>query len=228
MNHYKAEKQSFTILTMVEIIAVVAIVIVLAAAIAPQISKTIDKSKVTDLLALVKRVQGSCAVYYTDLGTMLPLSLENSNGIVIESDGSSESNSLDNVLVYEKSEWERYGKWARFNGPYLDSFDGMSPPLGVTMRLSSMHAYDKGEKVDALNERNFSLDGDGYSDIDSNSIVVALVIDGVTPKQWRLVEEGYTSESSMDGSESELKARGRIKYSSEVADGRLIIYVVHN
>jgi len=228
MKQHPTEKQRSAFFTFVEITGFIAIVTLLVVAIAPQVAKTIDKSRVTDLFALVKTLQGSSAAYYSDLGSMLPMDTHNSTGVMYEDDGFSSSASLSATFMHQKNDDQQYGKWNRFNGSYLDTFDPNSPPLGHTMRLSSMSAQRIGGVSSSLGEQNFSLDGDEINDIDSGAVVVALIIDGVTLRQWELVEEGYSSESSMDGDESERQARGRVKYSPQVANGRLIIYIVHN
>ncbi len=228
MKHYSTEKHRIPILTLIEIVGIVAIIVVLTVAIVPQISKTIDKSKVTDLLVLVKTLQGSSASYYADLGTMLPLDTQNRNSVMHEDDGLSTTASLSTTLKYQQEVNQKYGKWQRFNGPYMDSFDQETPPIGVSMRLSSLYSDRILQNTVPMSERNFSLDGDAVNDIDSGSVVVALIIDGVTPDQWELVEDGYASESTMDGDVSERQARGRVKYSPDIGDGRLIIYIVHN
>jgi general secretion pathway protein G len=94
--------------TLVELLVVIAIIAILAAVVAPNAFKTIEKSKVTAIEADYRAVKTATLVYYSDIGQWpgTPTTAEDDPGFVVES-------------IHDADDG--------WNGPYLDVWVANAP-----------------------------------------------------------------------------------------------------
>ncbi len=99
--------------TLIELLVVIAIIGVLAAIIAPNAFKAIEKAKITRLIADIKNIKTAGYIYYSDTGDW-PLA-----GVDSYDPGTGDENGFLYFLEDDGS-----GKW---DGPYLEKYPGKNP-----------------------------------------------------------------------------------------------------
>ncbi len=98
--------------TLVELIVVIAVIGILAAIVAPNAFRVIEKSKISKALADFKAIKAASYALYTDTGNW-------------PHGGDS------NVQVRNSDLMNNVSSWVGWDGPYLDSFRGMTPWRGT-------------------------------------------------------------------------------------------------
>jgi len=209
-------------------IGVLAIIAILVAAVAPRIFEAIEDSKVTSTATLIKAIQVATTKYFADMGTLNPINDPTQASptpffVAANSDGNTVATALSTSLTYTKTATQDAGEWPRFRGPYLESFSVTDVPMGTSMRLSSMNSAGFGAAVNAANETNYDLSGDGNADISLNSRIVSLVITGVSQREWEKLD-GIIDAAGVEGkTAAQRQAQGRVKY----ANGIVRVYIAH-
>ncbi len=206
--------------TLVEMIGVLAIIAVLVGAVAPKIFEAIKNSKITTTATLAKTLQSATTQYYADIGTLLPIYMNN-NGTI---DPNGDIRSLATILTHTRTTTQDLGKWRKFRGPYLEKFETTNPPIGQTMRLSSQNIV-AGSAPSATNEANYSLNG-GTTNTLSAGNVVSLVMTGISAQEWVQFEAIYEVMSPANDTETQRQARGKVKYDPNSSTMR--VYITNN
>ncbi len=216
--------------TLIEMIGVLAIIAILVGAVAPRIFEAIEDSKVTSASSLVKSLQSSVSKYYSDMGTLLPLSNINNNNTTIRTQGEDGAGNdtqrhLASALEHTKSSSQNQGVWPKFRGPYIDAFQTNNPPLGSSMRLASFPAASVGAAASSTIETNFDLNGDGTNDLVTGSQIVSIVISGVGAREWGKFDALFDANVIQGLTESDRQSRGRIKY--DATNQEMRVYIAH-
>lgn len=206
--------------TLVEMIGILAIIAILAAAISPRIFDAISDSKITNLVATIKTLGTNVTKYYSDVGTVLPLDaagapVQNAAGTLLPDI----LTKLNNVVPANPA-----GLWTKYRGPYLDQFAGSNPPVGTSMTMPAVNVAGVGGNVNANNVTNYDLNGDGISDFPAGSQIVSLQVPGISQKDFQrldgILDEGIGSTLA------EKSARGKVKWQN-ANGGTLRVYLAH-
>lgn len=120
MKMFKKNNKGFTL---VELLVVIAIIAILAAVIAPNAFKAIEKSKVSAIVSDYRAVKIATLVYYSDTGNW-PQNKANKTGFVTAATATGHTAS------------------AGWNGPYLDAWIDKSP-LGTGYEFVNVDGGDE-------------------------------------------------------------------------------------
>jgi prepilin-type N-terminal cleavage/methylation domain-containing protein len=216
--------------TLIEMIGVLAIIAILVGAVAPRIFEAIEDSKITSSSSLVKSLQSSVSKYYSDMGTLLSIANIGNNDASIRTQGEDGAGNdtqrhLASALTHTKTSTQNQGFWPKFRGPYLESFETSNPPIGTSMRISTMPVANVGAASDNSSEINFDLSGEGTNDFVAGSEIVALVIEGVGAREWEKFDAMFDANVIQGLSEANRQARGRIKFNPGTSTMR--VYIAH-
>lgn len=210
--------------TLIEMIGVLSVIAILVALLLPKVFEIMAESNANAVAGAVKTYEVAIVDYFADIGSILPLDVA---GIpTMEASGDSVNvESLGARLTLDKSDPLNTGsnKWTTFNGPYLASFSSDNPPgLGAKVFMPVRDGPAYGAATTATN-RGYDFNGDGNSDIPTNSHVVFLRIRSVSLRNFervdRILDPGIGSTSA------ERQLRGRVKY--DAVTNRMRIYLIH-
>ena len=217
--------------TLIEMIGVLAIIAILVAAVAPRIFEAIEDSRVTTASTMVKAVQVATTKYFSDMGTLLPISLNPITGVGAPTFAASTgavagAGTMATSLTYTRAAAQTAGAWPHFRGPYMESFSETDAPLGTDMRIASVASIAPAAAA-ANVETNYDLTGDGTTDIALGSTVVSLVFNGVTQREWEKLD-GIIDAAGMEGlTDLQRQQRGRVKYAVAAGIGTIRVYIAH-
>lgn len=193
--------------TLIEMIGVLAIIAILAAAVAPRVFDVIADSRGTRMVTAVKALETAVARYYGDVGTLQDLDV--TTGLpALDAAGATFAVTLTSRVPLD-SPAGTTGGWTRFNGPYLEKFIVNAPPVGVTQNLS---VQDAAPAATAASATNFAFDLDGINATndtpgDGPEIVVVIQVAGVDQQDFNKVDSIF--DESITGTAA---INGRVKY----------------
>lgn len=208
--------------TLIEMIGVLAIIAILAAAIAPRVFEVIADSRGTRMATDVRAIETAVTRYYGDVGTIKDL--EATTGTAqLDSAGTTYWQTL--VARTPKGS---AGAWARFSGPYLEKFVETAPAVGTGQTL----ILDTPPLVTvpaATNNLSFDLDGIADAAGDRNDTpanlaggpqsVVVLVIADVDFGDFEKVDSIFD-----EGVAGAKETSGRVKYHTDQVMRILVAY----
>lgn len=171
--------------TLIEMIGVLAIIAILVAAVAPRIFEAINDSKITAATSTVRTLETAVAKYYSDVGTLLPLSAA---GVPTASNGNAAgvmtANSLPWVLTQNSNPPPAAaGSWSKFRGPYMENLNVVNPPIGNTMVIGANLAAAALTAAGAV-PPNFSLNGGATGSLTNTNQVVWVTFTGVSEHEF--------------------------------------------
>lgn len=199
--------------TLIEMIGVLAIIAILAAAIAPRVFEVIADSRGTRMATEVRAIETAVTRYYGDVGTIQDLD---------PADGSTRDDAAGDtysVTLTARTPLGTDGAWRRFSGPYLEKFVESAPAIGTSQEL----ILDVGEASNVAptaSNRVFDLDGSGNNDTPGGpQRVVYLEILGVNQGDFDKVNSIFD-----EGVSAPVGTTGRVKYDTNGTVRILIAY----
>ena len=196
--------------TLIEMIGVLAIIAILAAAVAPRVFEVIADSRGTRMATEIRAVETGVTRYYADVGTIQDLTIL---GVAqIDAAGSSYPLTLTSRIPLDASNAGTAGAWRRFNGPYLEKFVSGAPAVGSTQVLSVQNALVAATAADAT---NFAFDLDNVTPTNDTPLtgaeaVVVLVVSDVDQGDFEKVDSIF--DEGVVGTAAEKMTKGRVKY----------------
>lgn len=208
--------------TLIEMIGVLAIIAILAAAIAPRVFEVIADSRGTRMATDVRAIETAVTRYYGDVGTIKDLKA---------ADGEAQ---LDPAgATYWLTLTARNGKgtagaWRRFSGPYLEKFVAEAPAIGTTQTLILSTPPVVTTDATAINTA-FNLDGQDDADNNKNDTpandavtgpqaVVVLEVTNVDFGDFAKVDSIFD-----EGVSGDKGINGRIKYNNADQTMRILV-----
>lgn len=187
--------------TLIEMIGVLAIIAILAAAIAPRVFEVIADSRGTRMATEVRAIETAVTRYYGDVGTIQDLDASGNP----QDDGTGNSYY---VTLTSRTPLGTAGAWRRFSGPYLEKFVTGAPAIGTSQRLILEQATAAATAA-APGNAAFDLDGAGTSNDTPGGPqrVVYLQIVGVNQGDFDKVDSIFD-----EGVAGDPNTTGRIKY----------------
>ena len=207
--------------TLIEMIGVLAIIAILAAAIAPRVFEVIADSRGTRMATDVRAIETAVTRYYGDVGTIKDL--VPATGLAqLDSTGTT----YWQTLVARNAKGST-GAWTRFSGPYLEKFVEDAPAVGTAQTL----VLDTPPLVTvAATKTNLAFDLDGTADAGGNNndtpanlasgpqAVVVLEVDSVDLGDFEKVDSIFD-----DGVTGDKQVTGRVKYDDATTTMRILI-----
>lgn len=193
--------------TLIEMIGVLAIIAILAAAIAPRVFEVIADSRGTRMATEVRAIETAVTRYYGDVGTIQDLNV---------AAGTPQTDATG--LIYPATLTSRVPlgttlAWRRFSGPYLEKFVPGAPGVGAGQLLKVETAL-VGTTAATVANHAFNLDGDAVTTNDTPGgpqAVVYLEIQGVNQGDFIKVDSIFD-----EGVAGDRNINGRVKYDAAV------------
>ncbi len=217
-----AQKQGFTLVEMIGVLAIIAILIAL---LLPKVFTLIASTNSRSLAAAIRTYETAIVNYYADIGSVYPL---NAAGTPVAENGglSTTATSLAARLTLDVSDPLNVGtgSWPRFRGPYVEKFNSAVPPgFGTQITLRTTTSVALGTAVTQTNI-GWDLKGDdGNSDLPSTSRTAYLRVEGVSDTEFN--ELDGIIDAGIGTNLAERQLRGRVKY--QPAGDRMYIYMQH-
>ena len=210
--------------TLIEMIGVLAIIAILAAAVAPRVFDVIADSRGTRMVTSVKALETAVARYYGDVGTLQDLAI--ATGLpALDAAGTTFFVTLTSRVALDTPPGTN-GGWSRFNGPYLEKFIVNAPSVGVTQNLS---VQDAAPSATAASATNFAFDLDGINATndtpgDGPERVIVLQVTGVDQQDFNKVDSIF--DEAIIGAAGN-QVTGRVKYDTAGANPVMMILVAY-
>lgn len=221
-SQFMRNEQGFTLIEMIGVIAVIAI---LASMVAPKIFSTIQDARINALMSAAKTYESAVTKYYADLGTVQPLNAAGTPAI--DATGNSATvTSLPARLILAKQDplVGTTNLWPKFNGPYLEKFNTLSPPFGTQIFMPSAVSVAYGTATTAANV-GFDLKGTtGNSTIPTNSTVDYIQLTGISQDDFDKLDRALEPEIGTTAITKQLW--GRAKWGA-AGGGTALIYLAH-
>ena len=201
--------------TLIEMIGVLAIIAILAAAIAPRVFEVIADSRGTRMATEVRAIETAVTRYYGDVGTIQDLDPANGNPRN-DANGTTYAATLTSRVPLDNPPGT-LNAWRRFSGPYLEKFVTGAPAIGTSQLLKVETALPAATAA-AANNRAFNLDGDAVTTNDTPGgpqSVVYLEIVGVNQGDFDKVDSIFD-----EGVAGTPEVSGRVKF--DTADNNTV------
>ncbi|MDF1817457.1 MAG: prepilin-type N-terminal cleavage/methylation domain-containing protein [Immundisolibacteraceae bacterium] len=196
--------------TLIEMIGVLAIIAILAAAVAPRVFEVIADSRGTRMATEIRAIETGVTRYYGDTGTIQDLNRTTGNPEVDAAPGTDYQETLTSRVALDGTPGTA-GAWRRFNGPYLEKFIQGAPAVGTSQVLFVDDAEDSSEDAEADNLA-FDLDGAGTTNDtpgDGPEAVVILQVTGADQADFEKVDSIFD-----EGVAGDKAINGRVKYAT--------------
>lgn len=195
--------------TLIEMIGVLAIIAILAAAIAPRVFEVIADSRGTRMATEVRALETAVTRYYGDVGTIQDLDPANGNPRD-DATGTTYAATLTSRVPLDNPPGTN-GAWRRFSGPYLEKFVGGAPAIGTSQTLFLDQAL---AAATAATDDNRAFDIDGVAPNNDTpggpQRVVYLQIAGVNQGDFDKVDSIFD-----EGVAGDATITGRVKYDTD-------------
>lgn len=212
--------------TLIEMIGVLAIIAILAAAVAPRVFEVIADSRGTRMATEVRAIETGVTRYYADVGTIQDLTALGAPQI--DAAGASYPLTLTSRVPLDAGNAGTAGAWRRFNGPYLEKFVGGAPAVGTSQVLSVQNPAGDGTTAADTTNMAFDLDNGGAAnDTPDNGpeTVVVLVITGVDQGDFEKVDSIF--DEGVAGTAAEKTTKGRVKFDGASAPTSMTILIAY-
>ncbi len=212
--------------TLIEMIGVLAIIAILAAAVAPRVFEVIADSRGTRMATEIRALETAVTRYYADVGTIQNLSA--AGAPETDPDGDDYPLTLTSRVPRDAGNAGTAGAWRRFNGPYLEKFVGGAPAVGTTQVLSVQDPAGDGTVAATATNMAFDLDNGGAAnDTPDNGpeTVVVLVVDGVDQGDFEKVDSIF--DEGVAGTAAEKLTKGRVKFDSASTPTQMTVLIAY-
>ena len=217
--------------TLIEMIGVLAIIAILAAAVAPRVFEVIADSRGTRMATEIRAIETAVTRFYADVGTIQDL---DANGVArLDAAGDTYLLTLTSRVPLDAGNAGTAGQWRRFNGPYLEKFIETSPALGTSQEI--MVVEPEGASTVAATKTNFAFDLDDTGTAndtpgtntagDGPQRVVVLVVQGVSAADFEKVDSIFDEGVFTNAGDQLLK--GRIKFDDDSGDDVMTVLIAY-
>ena len=217
--------------TLIEMIGVLAIIAILAAAVAPRVFEVIADSRGTRMATEIRAIETAVTRFYADVGTIQDL---DANGIArLDTLGDTYLLTLTSRVPLDASNAGTAGVWRRFNGPYLEKFIESSPALGTSQEI--VVVVPEGDADEVADKTNFAFDLDNTgtendtpgtnTDGDGPQRLVVLVLQGVSFGDFEKVDSIF-DEGVFTNSGDQL-IKGRIKFDDDSGADTMTVLIAY-
>jgi prepilin-type N-terminal cleavage/methylation domain-containing protein len=199
--------------TLIEMIGVLAIIAILAAAVAPRVFEVIADSRGTRMATEIRAIETGVTRYYGDTGTIQDLNRTTGNPELDPAPGDDYQQTLTSRVALDATPGTA-GAWRRFNGPYLEKFIPGAPAVGTSQVLFVADAEDSDTAATAAaTNLAFNLDGDATTTNDTPGdgpeAVVVLQVTGADQADFEKVDSIFD-----EGVAGDKTINGRVKYAT--------------
>ena len=208
--------------TLIEMIGVLAIIAILAAAVAPRVFEVIADSRGTRMATEVRAIETGVTRYYGDVGTIQNLDKATGNPAV-DAVGALYQETLTSRVALDATPGT-LAAWRRFNGPYLEKFITGAPAIGTSQNLFVAAAEAATDDATTTNNA-FNLDGNATTNDTPGGGPQAVVILQVTgadqadfEKVDSIFDEGVTGTKGLNG---------RVKYDGTSSPTEMLILIAY-
>jgi prepilin-type N-terminal cleavage/methylation domain-containing protein len=211
--------------TLIEMIGVLAIIAILAAAVAPRVFEVIADSRGTRMATEVRAIETGVTRYYGDTGTIQNLDTTNGNPALDAAPGTNYQTTLTSRVALDTPAGTN-GAWRRFNGPYLEKFIQGAPAVGTSQVLFVDDAETSATAATASSTNHaFDLDGAGTTNDtpgDGPEAVVILQVTGADQADFEKVDSIFD-----EGVAGTKEITGRVKYDTSGAATVMTILIAY-
>ena len=204
--------------TLVEMIGVLAIIAILAAAVAPRVFDVIADSRGTQMATEIRTIETAISRYYADVGTIKDLDI--TDGTTEPSDTTGETFFL---TLTRSTAPVTLGRWSRFRGPYLEKFVSAGPAVGATKLIK----YDIAELATTAatsSNKAYDFDGTGPTNDTPRSgteVVVWLEVTDVDSRDFQKIDSIF--DDGVGTTDAEQQKNGRVKFDPDTLTMRILI-----
>ena len=212
--------------TLIEMIGVLAIIALLAAAVAPRVFEVIADSRGTRMATEVRAIETGVTRYYGDTGTIQDLNRTTGNPELDAAPGTDYQETLTSRVALDATPGTA-GAWRRFNGPYLEKFIPGAPAVGTSQVLFVADAAPSATAAAAASTNlAFNLDGDATTTNDTPGdgpeAVVVLQVTGADQADFEKVDSIFD-----EGVAGTKEINGRVKYDTSASPTVMTILIAY-
>ena len=194
--------------TLIEIIGVLAVISILASMVAPKVFEVIADSRATRVASDARTFATAAADWFSDVGTLQGLTVAGVPQLTTANFGTQ--------LMTDASAGAGTGRWARWNGPYLDAL----PPVSIATISSQQNPASATAAIATPSNILFDLNDDGNDDTFTRQ-VVAIAYANVATDEFARVDSIIDNGLTTTGGANLL--RGRATY--DAATSTMYVYL---
>lgn len=201
--------------TLIEMIGVLAIIAILAAAVAPRVFDVIADSRGTQMATEIRTIETAISRYYADVGTIKDLDTTSGNTLANDTTGSTFFVTLTRSTAPVTS-----GRWSRFRGPYLEKFVSDGPAVG-SQKLIKYDAAETAATGASATNKAYDFDGVAPTNdtpLSGTEVVVWLEVTDVDSRDFLKIDSIFD-----DGVAGDNETNGRVKYDATNGVMRILI-----